>query len=262
MQTFPPSAEPQRNICQMRAYHLSGQLRLGRLPHGFTLVELLVSVFIIAVLATLILGGVKHMIESSQGAVCMGNLKRIYSGIRAYSMDDNDRLPEAYMTIKWPDIIRQYDVPDKAFECPSQQNKLHLAGREISKGKDWRWWNDVLWVGYGYNYRYLAPDFGMNWGVPNPRRDLRFATFPRATSVILLADSIRYFNYANKTGSGWYLIEPLAGTSAYTIDPRHHGLANILWIDGHISPSKWDHDAVGANRYKFLEARNWDPMLP
>jgi prepilin-type N-terminal cleavage/methylation domain-containing protein len=58
-------------------------LRLVYRPRrGFTLVEMLVVIAIIAVLAAIAFPGFKSMLENSRATQCTANLREIYTGIQ------------------------------------------------------------------------------------------------------------------------------------------------------------------------------------
>lgn len=65
---------------------------------GFTLVELLVVIGIIAVLMGLLLPVMKKARGSAQVAQCQSNLKQIYNAMLMYASDNKDRFPDAYTT--------------------------------------------------------------------------------------------------------------------------------------------------------------------
>ena len=69
--------------------------RLSR-PFGFTLVELLVVISIIAVLAGLALGVIQHSRQGAKAVVCTNNLRTIADAFGRYAADNNGTFPPAY----------------------------------------------------------------------------------------------------------------------------------------------------------------------
>ncbi|MFQ5429630.1 MAG: type II secretion system protein [Phycisphaerae bacterium] len=65
----------------------------NRRPRGFTLIELMVVIAIIAVLISILLPSLGRAREECRKAVCMNNLRSIWTGILAYSMVYDDRAP-------------------------------------------------------------------------------------------------------------------------------------------------------------------------
>ncbi len=66
---------------------------LKRAKHGFTLVELLVVVSIIALLIAILLPSLKKAREQAKAAVCLSNLRALGQGIMLYSTEYDGRLP-------------------------------------------------------------------------------------------------------------------------------------------------------------------------
>lgn len=65
----------------------------SRRPGGFTLVELLVSITIIVVLASLVFTLSSRAINSAQKSVCMSNLRGVGSALQGYILEHSGRLP-------------------------------------------------------------------------------------------------------------------------------------------------------------------------
>ena len=61
---------------------------------GFTLLELLVVIGIVAILASLLLTAVSLAVGKARRVACMNNLRQISLGVRMYSDDSNDRSPK------------------------------------------------------------------------------------------------------------------------------------------------------------------------
>src|SRR4051812_23494075 len=74
--------------------NLNGRSR-NPLRYGFTLVELLVVIGIIALLIGILLPTLSHVRESANRTVCLTNLRAIGQVMRLYAGDYNDRLPNS-----------------------------------------------------------------------------------------------------------------------------------------------------------------------
>lgn len=61
---------------------------------GFTLVEMLVTVVIIGILATIAVPATQRVVAGSRAAHCMGNLRALGSGLQMYLADHNNHMPE------------------------------------------------------------------------------------------------------------------------------------------------------------------------
>jgi prepilin-type N-terminal cleavage/methylation domain-containing protein len=82
------------NRARGRSSHSSG--------HGFTLVELLVVIAVIAILASLLLPALSGAKERAHDATCINNLHQIGIGMRMYQDDNQSRYPAAFVQRKDP----------------------------------------------------------------------------------------------------------------------------------------------------------------
>jgi prepilin-type N-terminal cleavage/methylation domain-containing protein len=104
---------------------------------GFTLVELLVVITILAILAALLLSVLSHAKAKAQRTTCLNNLRQIALGVRMYSDDSNDASPSlgsAGLTatnmvkiyVSYKALMKNYvglngasSPQDKLFQCPA-----------------------------------------------------------------------------------------------------------------------------------------------
>ena len=84
---FPvPSLEKNRHCAEM-----SYEGQPSKLSRGFTLVELLVVVAIVAILASLLLPALARAKERGRRAVCLNNLSQLLKSCTMYAMDNDDK---------------------------------------------------------------------------------------------------------------------------------------------------------------------------
>lgn len=107
---------------------------------GFTLLELLIVIAIIAVL-----GGIAYpigtsMLGKSREAACLGNLRSIGTGLQLYLQDNNQKLPVLSLarsaeTSEVPvleTVLRPYLKSDETFKCPADHEEFAKTGSSYS----------------------------------------------------------------------------------------------------------------------------------
>ena len=213
---------------------------------GFTLLELLIVIAIIAIIAGMLLPALNRVREKANGIDCVSNLKQIQQALSSY-VDDNQEYFPAYSNISaagngftstWIDTIYKgnYLKGGAVFFCKSHRNRK-------STDYDAKFIADPLNVSttnvsYGYNSFYLGCSFMLpdatqsNWITPAKRPQIR-----KPSETISLVDTVSL----SKPDQGTCFCIPcidesfLNGGIAGQPDPRHSGGCNIAWSDGHVS---------------------------
>ena len=97
--------------------------------HGFTLVELLVVVAIIAILASILFPVFSRARESARRATCQSNLKQIGLGIMQYAQDYDGSMPPSQLgnsstgpLVSWPSTMFAYLKSAQVFVCPDGED--------------------------------------------------------------------------------------------------------------------------------------------
>ncbi len=234
-------------------------MRLKDSPAGFTLVELMASIIILTILAVLILSGIKNVQSSARSAACISNLRSLGVGFASYASENDGLFPTSSTGGPWPEKIAAY-VPRKNFFCPEAVALEKTQSVVTSINTDKTWSDSMTRVSYGYNYRYLDPEFGSGWTIPRPREQITFLSLSRMGSVVVLADAGR-LNTEKTGGWGFYVMEPPHLQYSMPL-PRHSKHANVLWADGHVSQRKCILTPKNATEsYEYISQKEWDWRL-
>ncbi len=180
----------------------------SRPASGFSLIELLITVGIIAVLATLIVPAVQGAFKNSRQAKCVANLRQLASGCILYSQDHDGGLPYAVNAGSWHRLIYPYlktDSPDtqawgkEQWQENIQKEKYYICPSDQTP------YSDML--SYAWNKKLRS---NIN---EQPYR------VQRGGSYIMLAEGESYaFDLSDKTG----------------LEFRHSDKGNFAYTDGHI----------------------------
>jgi prepilin-type N-terminal cleavage/methylation domain-containing protein/prepilin-type processing-associated H-X9-DG protein len=210
---------------------------------AFTLIELLVVVAIIAVLVAILLPALSKARESSRSLVCITHLQQINLALMNWIEDHNgymicDYIPAYYeqgtygpgvyswgytWSYKWVDkkyvVATTTKTEGSVLSCPSYGV---LSEGWIGSATDpWYMHN----VHYGWNYAYLG-----NYSHP----PLNMYYFKKYDRVTIPAQTLAF---ADSTYG--YVIQPSPGWVGGWPKMRHHGSANVAWLDGHVSWLDW-----------------------
>jgi len=210
---------------------------------GFTLVELLVTITVIAVLAGLLLPALSRAKENGRRTSCAGNLSQINLAILYYASDYSDSLPVLPSPNPYPNGVGAYykqlvkgylglsgpaSPNEKVFVCPSDPIMCTLVGHAFTS---------YTFNGYEVGPGAIPRITGQKLGaIKNPAKAALAGEWPA------------FF------GGSWH---PLAGGD-------HPDLQNVLtFVDGHVAFVKIYWNGVSDSnpcdyeppaRYEY----NWD----
>jgi prepilin-type N-terminal cleavage/methylation domain-containing protein/prepilin-type processing-associated H-X9-DG protein len=230
------------------------------MARGFTLIELLVVIAIIAILLAILMPAMRKIKESAREQVCKSNLKNIGIAVMMYLDDYERRLPPrqssngflwfqsdgvtyrkagssgTYWGTWYKDYIKEteifgcpslqrvprliYDVPDPhkaiqnaAFGLNSHPRARHRNTNDIYRHDEFIFCTD---------HAEPRPENGTSDGFHNGDRPgaMNLTSYRRGGS--------RFFSYR----------QIFRHNIRYADDDRTGGRANILWLDGHVTPEK------------------------
>ena len=196
--------------------------------NGFTLIELLVVIAIIAILAAILFPVFARAREKARQTSCLNNVKQLSVGAMMYSQDYDEQVMPSYLQTPtygwtWMTMITPYVKNTQIFICPS------LSGAN---------------PGYGHNHCNLGYESSVALAqIAKPAetvwlQDNGFVTNPSAppSQWIERGDGSWYARWPNN--DPWYTSDPWRAV------PRHNGLCNCAFLDGHAKAMKMD-DLIG-----------------
>lgn len=198
---------------------------------GFTLVELLVVIVIVATLAAISFSVATRMKKKGESAKSIQNMRQIGSMMGVYSADNSMKLPA---------LVVPSDPPGTTDEVLWHEGLLFLAYPDVDKAKikwDTLWWNankpfmrnplmtttskpkpfKPWFNGYSYNYRITANLGGYNESF---RPSLASIADPARTPFVVPYWNTRY-SPADVSGTDM---------KAFLVDNK----MSVLFVDGHV----------------------------
>ena len=206
---------------------------------GFTLVELLVVVGIIAVLVSLLLPAVKRARDAALGVRCTGNLRQVGLGLQMYAQDHaflvpqdmsyrnpsdgyawyeflNGRMKKQYVQYGDPGKVGKSGQNSPVFTCPKSNS--------ITPGR-YGMWHPQGSGGKTGDDTLSTP----SWDSLNV---FRILAIPRKSQVALVADTASNLATYRDTGASAWWTDRFSNSG--TIWLAHNNLANLLFADWHV----------------------------
>lgn len=215
-----------------------------REPGGFTLVELLTVVAILAVLAAILIPVTNAILANSGMSRNLSNLRSLQGANMLYAMDNNGKYVPvgtfdetgAYRN-HWhrnPEFAPVYLGVADIYAWPEEL----ISPRATLRDADGHL---MIERSYGYNYTGLG-----GYGVPDTSRNATLNQVFQPTKTLAFADALDWqiqINGANKY-SGVEEVSNLNNNSA--IAYRYNGKAGVVFFDGHTK--MLSRDEVVGNR--------------
>lgn len=208
-------------------------------PLGFTLIELLVVISIIAILAAMLIPAISLVRASARTVDCASRLRQWGLAAGGYSLDNAgiqvpcfyglDVFPNGSSQSGWMNLLQPYTEEDHPVPW-TQPSDYRLA---VCPEVNTRW-------SYGHNY--IGNGIWAS-GIPALQYFYQVNSIARPAEKVLFCDSVGVLPVNSATSVDqfdcWksYVRAPIVANVAAIIRPHfvHRGMANILWVDGHVS---------------------------
>lgn len=105
------------------------RFRLSSNNKGFTLIELMIAIAIIAILVAILVPNFVRARSRSNLSVCISNLKNIASGVEMYSTDNGGRFPTSLTQVR-PNYIKIVPI------CPVAGSDTYSSSYSSSVSPD------------------------------------------------------------------------------------------------------------------------------
>jgi prepilin-type N-terminal cleavage/methylation domain-containing protein/prepilin-type processing-associated H-X9-DG protein len=241
--------------------------KLKRKP-GFTLVELLVVISIIALLLSILMPALNKVRQSAKTIVCQANLKDMGTATVLYCQTNGDAVfpyltgNQARNMIRiWPTYLAPFIGSKKGeqnsrtgyWEQNQEQLDRVLRVFKCPSSKDAFSWN---WCGlrYGVNRSHSTEDFRDAYPTSTPVI-IKLSLIPRAGERVLISDTMDNVplvvkinqslrgpvggpdgqSYPGQFAWMWDGVNPAAmGWGYFPVADRHKGGSSTLFLDGHV----------------------------
>ena len=209
---------------------------------GFTLIESLTVIAIIAILTAMLLPVLASARSKGQQTVCMSNMRNIGFAIAMYASDWKYFPMHSFSRIgvknyRWMNMIMPYVKNEGVFKCPAADWDPVFFEDGVRSRSD---------QNYGYNWQFLG-NGRMAALVKAPFRgyvEPSMIEAPAQTVAVADAWGLESHGTAHKSA---YVVDPptpgpmwsSVGGDFYgpgdpaLLDPRHNGGVNVVFVDGH-----------------------------
>jgi len=208
---------------------------------GFSLIELLVVIGVIAILAALLMPALSRAKAKGRATACKSNLRQMNIAMSLYNNDSSGAFPHSFDGIEqklWSGFLIPFlSGNSNIFFCASY--KGNMSGVVRWQGVD-PWYQGGA---YAYNSFGVAGLGASMWFDPNPGGNAYGLGYPRKKDPAPIINVFKVINPADMYAIGDSLPLPSLGWQTYFIylqselrNPavdRHEGAFNMGFLDGH-----------------------------
>ena len=204
---------------------------------GFSLVELLIVIAIIAILAGLLLPALNAAREKGQKIACTGNLRQLGVATMNYLADNDDYYQREFLgdgggTLTWTYhfVVRAKYTTHKGMLCPVAKTALPAAwlnfwerGSTAAGTYEWQAGN------YGINYN----EFGSTGS--HQLTKTKAGEVKRPSFFLVATEAAQGSGTFSSNPRPYFSVDNYDNWGYRTVYPRHGREVNVLWGDGHVS---------------------------
>lgn len=208
---------------------------INKVQNKFTLIELLLTISILMILATLISPSLRKMVNKASQSHCIANLKTVGVGVHLYHEDYDGMLPMARSPING-DPYRNGFVGELApYLNYAQEGWLQQYGcYRYSDAPDVlscvsETYSDKNILGYGWNWKNLGAYYDGSYRTWGERKNINEIKSPRYQAMVGESQPIGRLDTTLWWGGKYFR----APTEMY-IGARHNKISNYLLVDGHV----------------------------